>query len=160
MPLIRPRPMTASCYQEFDLHHGRKYCSWECGVTRARAPAVYRFVSPDGRSYVGSVKDCRTRAKSGIRRSNSRLKAAYEQYPPGSSELALRKAEQKHINRLRSWSPECGFNILTAVKGRRGPAQRAQLQFRRAVIAGVHEKTRQRVAQYRDACWAQMHHAG
>jgi hypothetical protein len=109
---------------------------------------------------MSAASDCRTRAKSGIRRSNSRLKAAYEQYPPGSSELALRKAEQKHINRLRSWSPECGFNILTAVKGRRGPAQRAQLQFRRAVIAGVHEKTRQRVAQYRDACWAQMHHAG
>lgn len=109
---------------------------------------------------MSAASDCRTRAKSGIRRSNSRLKAAYEQYPPGSSELALRKAEQKHINRLRSWSPECGFNILTAVKGRRGPAQRAQLQFRRAVIAGVHEKARQRVAQYRDACWAQMHHAG
>jgi hypothetical protein len=27
-----------------------------------RAPAVYRFISPDGRSYVGSVNDHRKRA--------------------------------------------------------------------------------------------------
>jgi len=69
-----------SCARPFASMYGRKYCSDEC--RRAKAPAVYRFISPDGRSYVGAVFDCRKRANNGIARSNPRLKAAFKQYPP------------------------------------------------------------------------------
>jgi hypothetical protein len=123
------------------------------------APAVYRFVSPDGRSYVGSVSDYRNRAANGIYRSNERLEAAFEQYPPesfvfeilerlspGCSERELRKAEQRHINRLRSWKPESGFNMYPAIWQGDGPSQRAGRQFSAAKIAVVHEEWRQRKA--------------
>jgi hypothetical protein len=111
--------------------HVRLYCSDEC--RRVPAPAVYRFVCPDSRSYVGSVSDIRRREVHGIARSNPWLKAAFERYPPdtfayeilerfppGCSEQ-LREAEQRHIERLRSWDPECGFNIHPAVWDGDGP---------------------------------------
>jgi hypothetical protein len=136
------------------------YCSDECRDA-ARAPAVYRFVSPDGRSYVGGVKDCRNRAK-GLQRSNARLLAAFEQHPPEtfvyevlehlpprSSERELREAEQRHIDRLRSWSPETGFNIHPAIWEGDGPAQCAGRQVRAAIIAIVHEKQRRWTAEWR-----------
>jgi len=85
---------------------------------------VYRFIAPDGRSYVGAVRDGRNRAKHGIARTNQRLEEAFRQYPPETfrSEILeevpgwpsrdeLAKAEQRHINRLRSWDPKYGFNM-------------------------------------------------
>jgi hypothetical protein len=65
-----------------------------------------------------------------VARSNARLKAAFKQYPPetftfevleqlprGRSEQELRAREQHHIDRLRSWSPDFGFNMNPAVWG-------------------------------------------
>jgi hypothetical protein len=65
-----------------------------------------------------------------------------EYLPPGCSEMVLRTAEQKHIDRLRSWNAQFGFNMVTAFKGGDGPAQHAALQFRRALIERVHERAR------------------
>jgi hypothetical protein len=117
------------------------------------APAVYRFVCPDGRSYVGSVSDCRKREARGIARSNPWLKAAFERYPPdtftyeilerlprGCSIEQLREAEQRHIERLRSWDQERGFNICPATWNGDGPGflaarQRRAEQTREMMIA-------------------------
>jgi hypothetical protein len=102
-----------TCRQSFrSRHSGRWYCSEECRTT-SKAPAVYRFICPDGRSYVGSVRDCRKRANNGIQRSNSQLLAAFELHPPetwtfevlerlphGCSTQTLREARQHHIDRL------------------------------------------------------------
>lgn len=90
----------------------------------AKAPAVYRFICPDGRSYVGAVANERDRAKYGINRRNKLLDEAFERYPPeawtyevlerlwpGCSEQELRRAEQRHIDRLRTLDPEHGFNM-------------------------------------------------
>jgi hypothetical protein len=123
-----------ACGQGF-ISYGRPvYCSDECRHG-ARAPAIYRFICPDGRSYVGGVKDYRHRADNGIARFNLRLDAAFAQYPPetwtfevlerlspGCSELKLRRAEQRHINRLRSWDAEHGFNIAPAYRSERDRA--------------------------------------
>src|SRR6476620_9918210 len=102
----------------------RLYCD-QCQC--AKAPAVYRFVCPDGRSYVGAVSDIRRRADHGIQRSNTRLRLAFEQYPPetwryevlellppGCSKRKLHAAEQRHINRLHSCEPDSGFNVVPA----------------------------------------------
>jgi hypothetical protein len=150
-----------ACGQLFESYRGKKYCSPECRGS-ARAPAVYRFISPDGRSYVGSVKDCRKRGDEGIRRTNSRLLAAFEKYPPETfiyevlerlprrcPKWELRAAEQRHIDRLRSWAPEAGFNVDPAVWEGDGPAHRAARQFRAEVIAGVHERASRRTAEWR-----------
>ena len=40
-------------------HRGISFCSDQC--RKARAPAVYRFICPDGRYYVGAVMDARKR---------------------------------------------------------------------------------------------------
>jgi hypothetical protein len=127
------------CGRSFEASPRRRICSPEC--RNGRAPAVYRFVCPDGRSYVGAVGDSRNRAKQKIARSNSRLLTAFEQYPPetwtyevlerlplGCSKRDLREAEQRHIDRLRSWAPDVGFNIVSAVWEGDGPAQRAGRQ--------------------------------
>jgi hypothetical protein len=103
----------------------RMYCSKEC--ERRPFPAVYRFVSPDGRSYVGSQGNIRNRDKRGIARANPRLMAAFEKHPPETwtyeilerlpaacSKERLRRAEQRHIERFKSWMPEHGFNIFPA----------------------------------------------
>jgi hypothetical protein len=95
------------------------------GLPNHPSPAVYRFICPDGRSYVGAVGDCRKRG--GIQRSNVRLLAAFELHPPktwtyevlerltpGCSTEALREAEQHHIDRLRSRLPEFGFIMAPA----------------------------------------------
>jgi hypothetical protein len=142
-----------ACVRHFDSYGGVEFCSPGCRTTRA--PAVYRFICPDGRSYVGGVKDCRKRANKGIQRRNTRLLSAFEKHPPetfvyevleylppGCSEMVLRTAEQKHIDRLRSWNAQFGFNMVTAFKGGDGPAQHAALQFRRALIERVHERAR------------------
>jgi hypothetical protein len=151
-----------ACGQLFESHRGKKYCSPECRSS-ARAPAVYRFTSPDGRSYVGSVKDCRKRGDRGIQRTNARLLAAFEKYPPETfiyevlehlprrcPESELRAAEQRHIDRLQTWAPEAGFNISPAIWKGDGPSQRAARQFRAAIIAGVHERARRNAAWRRE----------
>jgi hypothetical protein len=102
-------------------------------------PAVYRFVCPDGRSYVGSRESMRTRRRDVIAR-NKRVHAALDLYPPetwtfeilewlprGISLRERYEAEQRHIERLRSWSPEHGFNVNPATWGLwgYGPSRRA-----------------------------------
>jgi hypothetical protein len=139
------RRVCRACSKLFNLKHGRNqhrrlYCSDECRRA-ARAPAVYRFVCPDGRSYVGAVTDIRKREVRGIARSNPWLAAAFEQYPPdtftyeilerlppGCSRGQLREAEQRHIERLRSWAPESGFNICPATWNGDGPGELAARQ--------------------------------
>jgi hypothetical protein len=92
---------------------------------------VYRFICPDGRSYVGSVSDSRNRFNNGIARSNSLLIAAFEKYPPeiwtyeileelnpGCSIRELREAEQRYMELFASLTPEHGFNIRPAMASR------------------------------------------
>jgi hypothetical protein len=138
---IRTR-VCVNCQQSFQPVHGNcKYCSDECRL--AKAPAVYRFVCPDGRSYVGAVADIRKREIYGIHRSNPWLEAAFERYPPdtftyeilerlppGCSRQQLREAEQRHIERFRSWDPERGFNIWPATWDGDGPGVLAARQRR------------------------------
>jgi hypothetical protein len=128
-----------TCRQRFVPDHGnRKYCSDLCR-SRPR-PAVYRFIAGDGRSYVGSCADHRERAKSEIGRRNPRLERAFAIYPPetwtfevlqrlppaSSFEEAL-AAEQIHIERLRSWHPRHGFNMVPASWTDAGPAAMAHV---------------------------------
>jgi len=98
-------------------------------------PVVYRFICPDGRSYVGAVADGRGRHQR-LGRMNSRIAAAQapadswrfeilERLRPGCSRAELRAAEQRHVDRLMSWLPEHGFNIAPADWAGDGPAQRA-----------------------------------
>ena len=119
-----------ACHRRFVPQHGlQKYCSDSCRL--CRAPAVYRFIAPDGRSYVGSRANWRPREHDGInpprRKINSRLAEALAQYPaktwtfelleqlPGGCSKTIRfRAEQQHINRLRSWDPAHGFNMNPA----------------------------------------------
>jgi hypothetical protein len=145
-----------TCQQPFTSSDGRRvYCD-RPDCRRTKAPVVYRFVCPDGRSYVGAASDCRNRANHGVARSNTRLLAAYEQYPPetwtyeilerlvpGCSERELREAEQRHIDSLRSYAPEAGFNVLPAIWEGDGPAQRAGRQFGATAIAAVREAWRE-----------------
>jgi hypothetical protein len=125
-----------------------QYCSDECRV--ARSPAIYRFICPDGRSYVGSRNDCRARREQGIQGSNARLQTPLKQYPahmwsyevlqelrPGCLERERLILEQHHIDRYRALDPAYGFNILPAsgAKGGRAPAaKRARANRRRKSI--------------------------
>ena len=151
-----------ACGRIFGPYHGAIYCSPECRNS-AKAPAVYRFICPDGRSYVGAVKDCRKRGEKGIQRSNGRLLTAFkkhplktfiyevlERLPRGCSEQELREAEQRHIDRLRSWDSACGFNILPAIEDGDGPSHRTGKQFRQAVIAKVHETQRKQAVEWQN----------
>ena len=99
----------------------RKFCSTECWRP---IPAIYRYVCPDGRSYVGSTRDYRDRDRYGIDHVNSWLAEAYAKYLPElwrfevleqepRDDVWLRQAEQCHIERLRS--SEHGFNMRSAV---------------------------------------------
>jgi hypothetical protein len=128
-----------TCGQPFSSgHSGRLYCD---------RPGVYRFVCPDGRSYVGAVGNINKRGYLGVARSNPRLLTAdtwayevLERLPPGCSWRELRKAEQKQIDRLRSWAPEFRFNIHRAVWDIDGPAQRAARQWRAALLASTRKE--------------------
>ena len=127
--MIRSRP----CKIPF-VRAWRQYCSDECRV--ARSPAVYRFICPDGRSYVGSA-----RREEGIQASNAWLRAALEQHPahlwtyevmqelrPGCLERERLILEQHHIDRYRALDPAYGFNMLPASGakgGRTSAAKRA-----------------------------------
>jgi hypothetical protein len=46
------------------------------------SPAVYRFVSPDGRSYVGSTRRIKLSALKGLQRSGWRIAEAEAKFPP------------------------------------------------------------------------------
>jgi hypothetical protein len=125
----------ATCCRSFAADHWlQKYCSQRCAV--AKAPVVYRYICPDGRSYVGAVANEQYRFQNGIQRNNPLLREAFTQYPsetwtyeilerlrPGCSEDELRVAENHHINRLRTLDPKYGFNIY--------PAQSATSRTRR-----------------------------
>jgi hypothetical protein len=97
------------------------------------ASGVYRFVCPDGRSYVGSVAEIRNRG-SKLNRSNSRIRAAVDRYPPETWSFEVLErltpncdrhaAEQRHMDRLRSWHPRHGFNICPAALDVASPAAR------------------------------------
>ena len=125
-----------TCKCRFMTWHAlQRYCSSHC--RSYKQPAVYRFICPDGRSYVGAVQDCRERARHGIGRSNPWLEAAFQHYPPetwvyevlerlppGCSARELRKAEHRYMKRLNSWDPAAGFNRHPAVWDRDSPARR------------------------------------
>jgi hypothetical protein len=141
-----------TCGRLFAPGNGRQYCPRpECRSNKF--PAVCRFVCPDGRSYVGAVCDSRKREGYGIARANPRLLAAFELHPPetwtfevlerlppGCSIQTLREAEQHHIDCLRSWLPEFGFNMAPAVWTADGPAQRAGRQQTAARFAIAQQK--------------------
>jgi hypothetical protein len=91
------------------------------------APAIYRWVCPDGRSYVGSTGNHHVRKRPRVDRVNRLLRTAFKRYPPEKwtyeileqllphcSRQQLRATEQQHIRRLRSWRPEFCFNINPA----------------------------------------------
>ena len=140
----------AECGDGFISEPGQDYCSDDCRSRRIRRklrgierPVVYCFCCPSGQRYVGSVRHSQDRG-SRLGRSNSRIDAALKTYPfetwackvleqlePGCSELKLRTAEQWHINRLKTWMPEYGFNIVPAVIEMATPEQRAQLSIDR-----------------------------
>jgi hypothetical protein len=138
--------LCCACGRSFDSPYKRsKFCSPEC--QRAEFPVVYRFVCPDGRSYVGAVADGRRRSDHGVARSNSRLLDAFKQYAPenwtyevlerlkpGCSWQDRRAAEQRHIDRLRSWDPDVGFNMQPAIWEGDGPSQQAARQWRVKII--------------------------
>jgi hypothetical protein len=107
-------------------------------MSKEEAPVVYRYVAPDGRSYVGSVRHGQKRSVA-LARTNTRIRTALKDYPaatwfyevlesfaPGCSDLALRVAEQRHIERLRTWMPEYGFNMCPTVAEIASSEQRAQ----------------------------------
>ena len=101
------------------------YCSNDC--RHAPAPAVYRFVAPDGRVYVDSRADVRKREQIGMLPSNPWIAAALALYPaetwtfellrtfpPGYPAEPRLLAEQRYIERYRSWDPARGFNANPA----------------------------------------------
>ena len=130
------------------------YCSPQCLV--AKVPGVYRFVCPDGRSYVGSRLNVTKRERAGIRAQNSRLAKTLKKYPPhtwrfeilerlrpGCATEQLRTAEQRWIDRLRTWSASSGFNMLPAVYAGDGPAQKAGRRFKRKILSEMKERQRE-----------------
>jgi hypothetical protein len=66
--------------QSFPKYRRKKYCSDHCRI--AKAPAVYRFVCPDGRSYVGSRLNIKNRERDGIGPQNLWLRKALKRHPP------------------------------------------------------------------------------
>jgi hypothetical protein len=108
---------------------GFLYCSDAYRV--AISPAVYRFICPDGRSYVGSRYDCREREEKGVSTSNTRLRAALEQYPadtwsyevlqelpPGCPKRERLILEQFYIDRRATMDSAYGFNMLRAISNK------------------------------------------
>jgi hypothetical protein len=124
----RPRPCLA-CGKPLPVGQGRKYCGpVSCAPRKRPAPVVYRYVCPDGRSYVGSVSNVRYRDSAGLCRCNAWIAKALATYPPetwrfeileqlpvGCSAEVLLQAEQKHIDLLRSFRPKYGFNVAPAL---------------------------------------------
>jgi hypothetical protein len=99
-----------------------------CDGCHQPSPAVYRFVAPNGMSYIGSSRHVKIR-RGGLWRINNRIRAVVKKYPPETwafeileellpecSEQELRAAEQRHIDRLGTLDPDRGFNINPAVR--------------------------------------------
>src|SRR5262249_3571926 len=127
----KPPGNCATCGRRLpaSYHGGCRYWSTHCRTYKL--PAVYRWVCPDGRSYVGSTYNHKLRPRWGIKPSNSRLASAIKKYPaetwtfellqllpPACAVPALRAAEQHHIERLHTRDHKHGFNILPAVFAR------------------------------------------
>jgi hypothetical protein len=136
-----------SCGASIPRHGGRKYCA-EC----CHQAAVYRFICPDGRSYVGSTHNLRARAVKGLLRSNRRIKAVIQKHPPETwrfevlERLPSRrpfqeavKAEQQHIERLGTLNPEHGFNVYAAA-GRAAERRSAASAGASARACGNHRR--------------------
>jgi hypothetical protein len=118
-----------ACNHQFRTkQHNREYCNKHRRAPSV--PSVYRFVCPDGRSYVGSVSDGLIRDREGVGRRNGLLDEAFEKYPPDtwifevlewlpldSDKIERRIAEQKWINHFDSMNPERGFNIRPPYRG-------------------------------------------
>lgn|GEM_PF-4406236 len=130
-----------------------KFCSRRCA--RYRAPGVYRFVCPDGRSYVGAVGRVTNRGDK-LARSNRRLQKAFKKYPPetwrfelletlpgGCTVAALRAAEQRHIDRFCTYKESSGFNMDPAVYADDGPAQKAYRRRRTKINRAIHARQRE-----------------
>jgi hypothetical protein len=130
-----------------------KFCSRRCAGYRA--PGVYRFVCPDGRSYVGAVGRVTNRGDK-LARSNRRLQKAFKKYPPGTwrfelletlpggcTVAALRAAEQRHIDRFCTYKESSGFNVFPAVYAGNGPAQKAGRRFKRKILSEMKERQRE-----------------
>lgn len=147
-------------------HAGRKFCPEICDHRRRPAPAIYRFISPDGRCYVGSASDVRMRNRGGLSRSNSWIAEVVEKHPletwtfevleellPGCSKEALRRAEQRHIERFRSWDRQHGFNMHPAVWFGETPgilaARERRAEQTRQMIRRITVMRRQREAVWR-----------
>jgi hypothetical protein len=134
-----------ACGVQFTPGRRKRYCSKACRL--APAPAVYQFICPDGRCYVGSRADCRRRKREGVWPNNDRLRAALAIYPAdtwtfeilqvlpaGCSNQVRLRAEQQHIDRLRSWNPAHGFNIIPADCDVASPACREANRRRMSVM--------------------------
>jgi hypothetical protein len=120
------------------------------------APAVYRFICPDGRSYVGPRRDIRKRHAYGVSNHNQRLADALDQYPsdawayevlqvlpPGCSDEVRYSAEQRHIDRLRSWHPDHGFNCDPADYSVGGPAREFYQQQKSALLVRIRKEQKE-----------------
>jgi hypothetical protein len=146
------------CGAVFDGHRSRNYCSDLCqfGTTES-GPAVYCFTCPDGRKYVGSRVNIRNRKQLGVHRphANPRVLKALKRYPPetwifeilermprGILLEDLLRAEQRHIERLRSWNPLFGFNIFPAIWENDTPGVRAGREYLRAAWRSRQNKRR------------------
>jgi hypothetical protein len=144
------------CGQQFAPHHHRaEYCL--ASPFCRGDPAVYRFICPDGRSYVGSRRNIRNREKGwvawwGLSR---RLRAALDRHPPATWSFEILewlpprcakeerlKAEQHHIDRLRSWSSQHGFNTNPAWWSGTGPSQRAGRRWKSELLKRINAEQR------------------
>jgi hypothetical protein len=97
-----------------------------CGKCCPSNTAMYRWICPDGRSYVGSQMDIRGR-QGRLGRNNVRLREALKIYPAETWRFEILERlefysddqyerEQYHIDRLRTLDPQYGFNIHPAWK--------------------------------------------
>ncbi len=119
------------------------YCSTPCRENPN--PAVYRFVASDGRCYVGSTGNYKRKPCINIKRRNQRLLnysstwtfEILEELKRGCTTAKLREAEQKHIERLRSWDPQHGFNMRIASHSKASDASRQQAKIERRNIPRI-----------------------
>ena len=149
MPLAMNERQCAACgkFLPAGSHSRRMFCPEKCEPRKRPAPAVYRFVAPDGRCYVGSVSDISKRNQRGLERSNPWIDEALltypsetwvyevlENLPPGCSKETMFHAERKYMEQFRSWMKEHGFNMQRLVV--LSNAELEQQAVERAVKAG------------------------
>jgi hypothetical protein len=121
---------------------GEQFVLWRrtlkyCDGCRTKYPGVYRYICPDGRSYVGSAWFLKLRPVNGLSRSNARIDAALKEYPAetrlfeilevltglaaGDIHHGTLAAEQRHIDRLGTLNPDRGINVVSAMAADRRP---------------------------------------